>query len=553
MRTKRVLIVEDEPITALDLRARLETLGYAVPAIAASGKEAIGQAAEIRPDLALMDIRLAGDMDGITAAEIIRARFNIPVVYLTAYSDDETLQRAAITEPFGYLLKPFSERELRTTIEVALHKHQSEAALEASRRQLRLYARRLETLHEIDQAILAARSPEAIARAASQHIQSLIPCQRVSVTAFDQDTNRARVLAVRSEGATSLRQGDLDLRQTFYALDDMQQGSAHVIDDLRAVSQPSLAEQSLLADGIRSYVMVPLLVQDGLIGSLNLGAGEPGAFDQESLEIVHEVANSLALAIHHAHLHEQIGQHAAELEVRNAELDAYAHTVAHDLRNPLGLIIGFADVLKQDWARFSAEEVQKHLETISRTGSKMENIVRELLLLAEVRKQDVDRVALDMGRIVADAQERLAHLAQEHQAQITVPAAWPAALGHGPWVEEVWINYLGNAIKHGGQSPRVELGATVQPENGIVRFWVRDHGPGISPEDQPRLFTPFTQLSQVRAEGHGLGLSIVRRIVEKLGGQVSVESDGLPGQGSTFSFTLPAGSPAGPSAKGGNV
>ncbi|MCK4449343.1 MAG: HAMP domain-containing histidine kinase, partial [Anaerolineae bacterium] len=110
--------------------------------------------------------------------------------------------------------------------------------------------------------------------------------------------------------------------------------------------------------------------------------------------------------------------------------------------------------------------------------------------------------------------------------------------GYPLWVEEVWANYLSNAIKYGGQPPRVELGATVQAD-GYVCFWVRDNGDGIPPEERAHLFTPFTRLDRTRAQGHGLGLSIVRRIVEKLGGQVGVESE--MGRGSVFTFTLPGG------------
>jgi len=114
------------------------------------------------------------------------------------------------------------------------------------------------------------------------------------------------------------------------------------------------------------------------------------------------------------------------------------------------------------------------------------------------------------------------------------------ALGHGPWVEEVWTNYLSNALKYGATppaAPRIELGAALQSD-GMVQWWVRDHGPGLAPEAQTRLFTPFTRLDQVRMRGYGLGLSITRRIVEKLGGQVGLTSD--MGEGSTFYFTLPA-------------
>jgi two-component system sensor histidine kinase/response regulator len=144
-----------------------------------------------------------------------------------------------------------------------------------------------------------------------------------------------------------------------------------------------------------------------------------------------------------------------------------------------------------------------------------------------------------MGAIVLGALQRLADRLVELDAQITLPDEWPQALGYATWVEEVWVNYLSNALKYGNYPPQVELGASPAP-GGMVRFWVRDNGDGISPQDQARLFTPFTRLDQVRARGHGLGLSIVRRIVEKLGGQIGVESEGQPGRGSTFSFTLPA-------------
>jgi len=170
----------------------------------------------------------------------------------------------------------------------------------------------------------------------------------------------------------------------------------------------------------------------------------------------------------------------------------------------------------------------------------MNNIVDELMLLGEVRKTGKQSTSLDMASIVEQAQQRVADIIAQYLAEIILPDAnkWPQAVGYGPWVEEVWVNYLSNALKYGGRPPRIELGATPQP-NGMIRFWVRDNGNGLGPEDQARVFTPFTRLDQVRAKGHGLGLSIVQRIVEKLGGQVGVESEGLPGRGSLFFFTLP--------------
>jgi signal transduction histidine kinase len=129
-------------------------------------------------------------------------------------------------------------------------------------------------------------------------------------------------------------------------------------------------------------------------------------------------------------------------------------------------------------------------------------------------------------------------LIQRSQAQIEQPTEWPTVLGHGPWVAELWSNYLSNAVKYGGQPPRVRLGSDAVPERACVRFWVQDNGPGLTPEQQASLFQPFARVTETRVEGHGLGLSIVRRIAEKLGGMAGVESQ--PGAGSRFWFELPA-------------
>jgi signal transduction histidine kinase len=165
----------------------------------------------------------------------------------------------------------------------------------------------------------------------------------------------------------------------------------------------------------------------------------------------------------------------------------------------------------------------------------MESIINELLLLAGVRKTAVEPTPLEMALVVDEARQRLAYMIEQTGAQVSIAADWPVALGYGPWIEEVWVNYLANALRYGGQPPTIEVGG--DNANGMARFWVRDEGPGLSAEDQAKLFRPFTQLNQVRTKGHGLGLSIVRRIVEKLGGQVGVESE--PGQGALFYFTLP--------------
>jgi len=150
MSTVRILVVEDESIVAMDIKHRLESLDYQVSEIASSGEEAVEKAGKTNPDLILMDIVLKGEMDGIDAAQIIKDRFDIPVVYLTAYSDDKTLKRAKITGPFGYIIKPFEDQELHSAIEVALYKHMMESKLKENEKWL------YTTLESIGDAVITA-------------------------------------------------------------------------------------------------------------------------------------------------------------------------------------------------------------------------------------------------------------------------------------------------------------------------------------------------------------------------------------------------------------
>ena len=247
------------------------------------------------------------------------------------------------------------------------------------------------------------------------------------------------------------------------------------------------------------------------------------------------LTRAIRYAIERKQVEETLRQRTADLEARNEELDAFAHTVAHDLKDPLGLLVGYACVLLDDYATLSEDEVRSYLDAIAARALKVAEIIDALLLLASVRKTQVKLSSLDMAAIVAEALDRLAHFIDEHQVEVVLPDQWPAASGYSPWIEEVWVNYLSNAIKYGGSPPHIELGATVQA-NDMVCFWVSDNGPGIAQTDQACLFAPFTRLEHGQTVGHGLGLSIVRRIVEKLGGQVGVTSE--IGKGSLFTFTL---------------
>lgn len=248
-------------------------------------------------------------------------------------------------------------------------------------------------------------------------------------------------------------------------------------------------------------------------------------------------------------------ERTTELEALNEQLNAFAHTVAHDIKDPLSGVVALSTLLREYFEELSSEAIAEYLDSITQNTMRLASIVDALLLLASVRQLEaVNREPLNMALIIANVQRRLSVLIAERQAVLVTPETWPEIRSYGPWIEEVWANYVSNAVKYGGTSPQIELGFSIldcrlsmanaedAPESKIaspksrIQFWVRDNGPGLTAEQQAQLFTKFTRLRDAEP-GHGLGLSIARNIVEKLGGAVGVESE--VGQGSTFWFTLP--------------
>lgn len=231
----------------------------------------------------------------------------------------------------------------------------------------------------------------------------------------------------------------------------------------------------------------------------------------------------------------------SELIEHNIELDDFSHTVAHDLKNPLSQITGFAKLIQDDFDNLKKDTIHEYINKIVVSSNRTDRIINSLLLLSNVRKSEVQKEELNMATIVSESLDRLSQTIEKFNSKIILPSVWPTTLGNHIWIEEVWVNYIINAIKYGGEPPIVEIGYDIETkEKGkgeIVRFWVRDNGNGISEDDQRLLFKKFERLDQAETQGYGLGLSIVQRIIEKLNGEVGLES--TIGNGSIFYFTLP--------------
>ncbi len=290
------------------------------------------------------------------------------------------------------------------------------------------------------------------------------------------------------------------------------------------------------SDWIRSCVCVPIRLEDRVVGILNLSASQPGAFDQETVEHLRAFANQAAIALANVRSFATIQRYAAELEARNRELDSFGHTVAHDLRSPLGLILGYLGLAAEEDL---TPDVRQYIEEAIGAAHKMNGMIEALLLLAQVRNGAEVRSEVNLNDVVGAAIDRFHIQIAERGIQVDVQPDLPKALGYAPWVEEVLANLISNAIKYIGRentAPHITVRAFRTGE--MIRCEVQDNGVGISPEDQRRLFEMFARFHKREAQGFGLGLSIVLRIVTKMGGQVGVESE--PGQGSTFWFTLPA-------------
>ncbi|MCD4772456.1 MAG: response regulator [Bacteroidales bacterium] len=238
---------------------------------------------------------------------------------------------------------------------------------------------------------------------------------------------------------------------------------------------------------------------------------------------------------------EAIRQQNIELQSRNEDLDDFSHIVAHDLKNPIGTMIGFAEIIFEKYSDLDKDSIMEYLEIILKDGNRTQQIINSLLLFANIRKADIKPEIINMEEIVSKSIKRLSSIIDNKNLKIKLPEIWLNTFGYSLWIEEVWTNYLSNAIKYGGSPPLIEIGCDMEKTKdlpgGMVRYWISDNGHGISENNQKLIFKKFERLNQIKTDGHGLGLSIVSRIIEKLNGQVWVESE--IGKGSCFCFTLP--------------
>jgi PAS domain S-box-containing protein len=219
------------------------------------------------------------------------------------------------------------------------------------------------------------------------------------------------------------------------------------------------------------------------------------------------------------------------------DLESFSHAVAHDLKNSLGAISSSVEILNDSIQNNDKGSLHELAEMIKNSADKAIHITEELLILAKISHQEIELEPLNMQQIFKEAQNQLKQTIKNSGAKVKTPESWPASIGYAPWIETIWTNYLSNAIKYGGTPPEIEVGAEML-ENDRVKFWIKDNGRGLTSEEQSKLFREYVRLAPEKADGYGLGLSIVKRITDKLGQWAGVENARPGEQGAVFYFTL---------------
>ncbi|MCL4875539.1 MAG: hypothetical protein KJ064_02735 [Anaerolineae bacterium] len=236
---------------------------------------------------------------------------------------------------------------------------------------------------------------------------------------------------------------------------------------------------------------------------------------------------------------EETFQHyTSELEARTRELHAYNYTIAHDLKSPLAMVVGYASLADDALADANLDDARKFVREIITAGQTMQNMIDQLLQLASETHIKEKRTMLDVRQVIDTALFRFKYQIETYGIEVDISPDLPPAAGHSPWVEQIFANLISNAIKYRDVSnPHPHIRIRGSHDGTVSRYEVEDNGVGIPPESQKTIFELFGRVHK-NVEGSGIGLAIVQRMVKKLDGDIGVVS--AAGQGSTFWLTLPA-------------
>lgn len=418
---------------------------------------------------------------------------------------------------------------------------------------LREYADRLSILHRLEQGILAAQSPEAIARESLRHLQDYLGCIGASVTVFDSKKGTMRVLVTHPGNGVIPSHPPVPVPNGRWlaTLENKKQVRLQP-REARSVADKTLP--GLTLERSPALLSIPLATQRGLLGALNLAFDDREPLPEERLTIAEEIAAELAIAIQQADMIQQIQKHTHELEQRVetrtrelkeavAELESFAYTVSHDLRAPLRAMQGFAQALQEDYGDRLDPQAENYIRRIVEAVRRMDDLIQDLLSYSRVSRETITVSTVFLSKIVQKVLQELEQEIKNAEAHIEVQEPLHQVRGNTTLLTQVVSNLISNAIKFRRSDRPATVRIWTEQTGNRVRFYVRDDGIGIEPEHQERIFRVFERLHGIELyPGTGIGLAIVRRAIERMGGNVGVQSQ--PGEGSLFWFELPGGTTA---------
>jgi signal transduction histidine kinase len=418
--------------------------------------------------------------------------------------------------------------------------------LRRARRSLARHAERLRILTEMDRAVLAQETPDAIAAAVIQPLRELLGVPRAIVNKFDLANGQVEWIAAAGRRRTHVGPGVRYSIRLMGNVEALRRGETQVVD---VHALPAGAETTaLLASDVHLYMVVPMIAGGELLGALSFG-GRARQFPQEQLNIVREVAAQLAIAIsqarllatvrsHAADLEERVRRRTAELEASNLELEGFSYSVSHDLRAPLRAVDGYARMLQEDYGERLDDGGRRLLRVVRDAAGRMGRLIDDLLAFSRLGKQEPAARPIDMAALAAEA---VAEARGDSKVAVEIGELPPVSADRA-MMKQVWLNLVDNAVKYSGQreAPRIDIGGKVDARELV--YWVRDNGVGFDMRYSHKLFGVFQRLHRSEEfPGTGVGLAIVQRVVTRHGGRVWGE--GEPGKGACFYFSLPGAAP----------
>lgn len=485
----RICIVEDESIVAHDIKRQLERAGYKIVGIFSSGEELLDNLKEKSPELVLMDVKLRGKLDGIETSRIIKSKYNLPVVMLTAFADDTTIERTKETAPFGYILKPFEEKELNTAVEMALYRYKLEKKLQESEEQYRSF-------FEED------LSGDFIASGNGRILQ----CNSAFLEIFRFPSR---------EKAMDSNINDLFPEE---ALKDQ------FWHNLRTKKKLRLKETEFI-----TWDKKPITILANVIGSFTR--------DNELFKVK-------------GYLIDMTEQKELEKQLRQSQkmeaVGRLAGGVAHDFNNILTVIIGYSTILEDKIKEGMA--IDNELDGIYKAAVKATALTRQLLAFS--RRQVLNPKVVDLNTLIRDMEKMIRRIMVKDVAMsIRLDERNPRIFIDAGQLEQVLMNLVVNAkdaMPKGGKlllktkmdtikiTENTILGELPKGEYAVLQ--VTDSGVGIPEEILPQIFEPFFTTKE-SDKGTGLGLSTVYGIVKQSGGFIRVKSE--KDKGTVFEVLFP--------------